>query len=103
MMNWYLPLHARVHHVLSCFLQHRRAVSREEGEQFAKENGLIFLETSARTAHNVEEAFINTAREIYKKIVDGVVDVTNEVSSGTSPAASGHSCCIPGACCKMSA
>jgi hypothetical protein len=36
-------------------LQHRRAVSTEEGEQFAKEHGLIFLETSARTAHNVEE------------------------------------------------
>lgn len=36
-------------------LQHRRAVTTEEGEQFAKEHGLIFLETSARTAHNVEE------------------------------------------------
>lgn len=36
-------------------LQERRAVSTEEGEQFAKEHGLIFLETSARTAHNVEE------------------------------------------------
>jgi Ras-related protein Rab-2A len=35
--------------------QHRRAVSVEEGEQFAKEHGLIFLETSARTADNVEE------------------------------------------------
>ena len=58
--------------------QHRRAVSTEEGEQFAKEHGLIFLETSARTAHNVEEAFINTAREIYKKIADGVFDVSNE-------------------------
>jgi Ras-related protein Rab-2A len=30
-------------------------VSVEEGEQFAKEHGLIFLETSARTAANVEE------------------------------------------------
>jgi hypothetical protein len=38
-----------------CALQHRRAVTTEEGEQFAKEHGLIFLETSARTAHNVEE------------------------------------------------
>jgi GTPase SAR1 family protein len=64
-------------------LQHRRAVATEEGEQFAKEHGLIFLETSARTAHNVEEAFINTAREIYKKIQDGVFDVSNEVSSCT--------------------
>jgi Ras family len=36
-------------------MQHRRAVSTEEGEQFAKEHGLVFLETSAKTAHNVEE------------------------------------------------
>eukprot|EP00983_Pelagomonas_calceolata_P090112 1157380-Pelagomonas_calceolata.AAC.13 len=36
-------------------LQHRRAVTTEEGEAFAREHGLIFLETSARTAHNVED------------------------------------------------
>lgn len=36
-------------------LAHRRAVSTEEGEQFAKENGLIFMEASAKTAQNVEE------------------------------------------------
>jgi hypothetical protein len=28
-----------------------------EGEEFAQRNGLVFLETSAKTAHNVEEAF----------------------------------------------
>jgi Ras-related protein Rab-2A len=59
-------------------LSHKRAVSTEEGEQFAKEHGLIFLETSARTALNVEEAFINTAREIYGKIQSGALDVSNE-------------------------
>lgn len=36
-------------------LAHRRAVSTEEGEQFAKEHGLIFMEASAKTAQNVEE------------------------------------------------
>lgn len=50
-----------------------------QGLQFAKEHGLVFMETSAKTAANVEEAFINTAREIYQKIQDGVFDVTNEV------------------------
>ena len=30
-------------------------MSKEEGEKFAKEHGLIFLETSAKTAANVEE------------------------------------------------
>jgi Ras-related protein Rab-2A len=38
-----------------CDLAHRRAVSTEEGEQFAKENGLVFMETSAKSAHNVED------------------------------------------------
>ena len=39
----------------------------------------MFLEASAKTAENVEEAFIQTAKVIYKKIQDGVFDVTNEV------------------------
>jgi Ras-related protein Rab-2A len=33
----------------------RRQVTTEEGENFANENGLMFLETSAKTAFNVEE------------------------------------------------
>ncbi|KAJ0479474.1 putative small GTP-binding protein [Helianthus annuus] len=73
-----------------CDLAHRRAVSTEEGEQFAKENGLVFMEASAKTAQNVEEAFINTAGTIYKKIQDGVFDVSNEatkVQCKSSPAA----------------
>ncbi|KAG5624462.1 hypothetical protein H5410_009680 [Solanum commersonii] len=61
-------------------LSHRRAVSKEEGEQFAKENGLLFLEASARTAQSVEEAFIQTAAKILQKIHEGVFDVSNEVS-----------------------
>ena len=60
-------------------LEARRDVRREEGEAFAREHGLIFMETSAKTAANVEEAFINTAREIYDKIQEGVFDINNEV------------------------
>lgn len=64
-------------------LEARRDVKREEGEAFAREHGLIFMETSAKTAANVEEAFINTAKEIYQKIQDGVFDINNEVSSAS--------------------
>ncbi|RZC54695.1 hypothetical protein C5167_013547 [Papaver somniferum] len=63
-------------------LAHRRTVSIEEGEQFARENGLIFMEASAKTAQNVDEAFISTASMIYKKTQDGVIDVSNDESYG---------------------
>ena len=55
-------------------------MKKEEGEAFAREHGLIFMETSAKTAANVEEAFINTAREIYDKIQEGVFDINNEAN-----------------------
>eukprot|EP00301_Raphidiophrys_heterophryoidea_P027533 c969_g1_i1.p1 GENE.c969_g1_i1~~c969_g1_i1.p1 ORF type:complete len:208 (+),score=33.07 c969_g1_i1:44-667(+) len=65
-----------------CDLEHRRAVQYEEGEQFARDNGLIFMETSAKTAQNVDEAFISTAQNIYNKIQTGVLDVSNEGKYG---------------------
>lgn len=73
-------------------LESKRAVSKEEGEAFAREHGLYFLETSAKTAANVEEAFIETARNIHEKIVQGVFDVSNEASGikiGPTPAVGG--------------
>ncbi len=36
-------------------LEHRRQVSFDEGQAFAREKGLKFMETSAKTANNVEE------------------------------------------------
>lgn len=39
-------------------LESRREVKKEEGEAFAREHGLIFMETSAKTAANVEEVSI---------------------------------------------
>lgn len=48
-------------------LESCRDVKREEAA-FAREHGLIFMETSTQTACNVEEAFINTAKDIYRKI-----------------------------------
>lgn len=63
-----------------CDLESRREVKKEEGEAFAREHGMIFMEASAKTAQNVEEAFINTAKEIYDKIQEGVFDIQNEAN-----------------------
>ena len=58
----------------------QRAVSREEGEAFAKQHGLFFMEASAKTSANVEQAFHTTATAIYEKIQQGIHDLSNESS-----------------------
>ena len=40
-------------------LEAKRAVSYEEGEKFARQNNLFFIEASAKTAENVEEVIEN--------------------------------------------
>jgi Ras-related protein Rab-2A len=59
-------------------LEHRRAVSTEEGKAFAQQHGLIFLETSAKTAANVDQAFVQTAEKIHDNILQGLVDISND-------------------------
>ena len=78
-------------------LEHRRTVTYEEGQAFANEHGLVFMETSAKTASNVEDSFINTAKKIYDKIQQGVFDVSNEnlgikvgMAGGGGPGSSGY-------------
>ena len=61
-------------------LESRRNVSYEEGARFANENNLVFVETSAKTANNVEEAFVNCAEEVMKKIRNGSIDLSSETS-----------------------
>ena len=55
-------------------LEDKRQVSYEEGEAFAKENGLMFLETSAKTAYNVVESFNLSAQCILNNIERTGVD-----------------------------
>ena len=55
-------------------------MSTEEGENFAKTHGLLFLETSAKTGANVDAAFTKVSDLVLEQIEQGKVDPTNEVS-----------------------
>jgi Ras-related protein Rab-2A len=52
----------------------RREVFAEEGEQWARDEGLLFVEASAKSGANVEAAFEAAARDILVKIRQGVFD-----------------------------
>lgn len=58
---------------------HSRQVTREEGEKFARDNSIpLFIETSAKSAENVEEVFVKAAEDVYDKIKAGIFS-PNEV------------------------
>ena len=64
-----------------CDWEEKRAVSFEQGQALAAELGIPFLEVSAKTNKNIEEAFYSLAADIKKKIVD-----TSKNEQGNGPA-----------------
>ncbi|RYY85420.1 hypothetical protein EON63_07435 [archaeon] len=53
--------------------------STQEGQRFASDYGLMFLEASAKQAENVEEAFVNIAAQVLSKVKDGTFRMDDEV------------------------
>ena len=51
-----------------------RAVTYEEAEQYAKQEGLLFVEASAKSGVNVEQAFVDASVDILEKVKKGVFD-----------------------------
>lgn len=55
-------------------LEEEREVTFLEASRFAQENGLMFLETSAKTGDSVVEAFLKCSKNILAKIESGELD-----------------------------
>jgi GTPase SAR1 family protein len=59
-----------------------RKVTTEEARQWAKENDVsVCVESSAKSGDGVEDAFQRVAEEVFRKIRDGVFDLTDKVLS----------------------
>jgi len=59
----------------------QRTVSNQEANDFATKHGLVYLEASAKTAQNVDQAFINSAKTIYDKVEKGHFDLSSSQST----------------------
>lgn len=59
-------------------LKLEREVSTEEGQEFADKHNLLFMETSAKTGHNIEAAFVQSANVINENIKVGQYDLRTE-------------------------
>ncbi|KEY69668.1 hypothetical protein S7711_03152 [Stachybotrys chartarum IBT 7711] len=69
----------------------KREVTREEAEEWAKKNGVMeYVETSAKSGENVENAFMRIAERIYQNIQAGKYDLNDRRSGVKGPGASGN-------------
>ena len=58
-------------------LEDKREVTFEDGENFAKENNLLFFETSAKNGNNINEIFLESAKILMNKIEKGEILIEN--------------------------
>ena len=61
-------------------LENERQVSYEEGQAFAKKHDLVFFETSAKSSHNVEKAFLAITQKIYTNLENGEYNIGNNIN-----------------------
>ncbi|KAJ2150788.1 Rab GTPase ypt31, partial [Coemansia sp. RSA 562] len=59
-------------------LRHLRAVPTDEAKQFAAENGLFFIETSALDSSNVEQSFQQILTEIYRIVSNKAIESSQD-------------------------
>nr|XP_055032911.1 ras-related protein Rab-37 isoform X4 [Misgurnus anguillicaudatus] len=74
-------------------MSNTRVIRREDGEKLAREFGVIFLETSAKTGLNVDQAFITVAKELVRRSVQMPVQPRFYLHDLMEPEKETSSCC----------
>lgn len=67
-----------------CDLAEKRVVEEKRGRELADEYGIEFLETSAKSNQNVEEAFYLIARQTKARLIDTVAPTSNFYAGNTA-------------------
>lgn len=68
----------------------KRQVTRQEAEEWARRNGVLeYVETSAKSGENVENAFMRVAERIYQNVQAGRYDLNDRRSGVKGPTAGG--------------
>lgn len=71
--------------------ENKREVTREEAEEWARKNGVLeYVETSAKSGENVEQAFMRVAERIFQNIQAGRYDLNDRRSGVKGPSAGGN-------------
>lgn len=65
-----------------CDMNERRVIDRARAEALAAEYGIPYMETSAKARINVEESFMELAKDIKKRLIDGSA-ASNNAPNGT--------------------
>ena len=71
-------------------LEDQRVVARERGENLAKENNMIFFETSALNGNGIEEAFKKSIEVVDQKIRSGYYNLSESSKQGIKKIVSGN-------------
>jgi Ras-related protein Rab-1A len=78
-------------------LTSKRAVTFDQGKEFADSLGIEFLETSAKNATNVEKAFMTMAAQIKSRMksqpINNAAPKGTKLTAGSAVNNSGGGCC----------
>ncbi|XP_041602727.1 ras-related protein Rab-26 isoform X2 [Vulpes lagopus] len=101
-MAWLTEIHEYAQHNVALMLlgnkvdsTQERVVKREDGEKLAKEYGLPFMETSAKTGLNVDLAFTAIAKELKQRSMKAPSEPRFRLHDYVKREGQGTSCCRP--------